>query len=56
MKRYAETGSPWHPPFSSLKYDIEILALIIHDSWLSSSILTHLIKPWPNLNLSRQAS
>ena len=44
MKRYAETESPWRAPFSRLKYDVVIPALIIKDSWLSSSILTHPIK------------
>ena len=55
IKRYAEIGSPWRSPFSRLKYDVVIPALLIQDSWLSSNIVTHLIKSGPNPNFLRQA-
>ena len=42
IKRYAETGSPWRAPFSKLKYDAVVLALIIKDSWLSSNTILEL--------------
>ena len=56
IKRYAETGSPWPAPFSRLKYEVAVPPLIIQDSWLSISILTYLIKSWPNPNFLGQAS
>ena len=56
IKRYAETGSIWRPPFPRLKYDVVTPTLIIEDSWLLSSILIHLIKSWLNPHFLRQAS
>ena len=56
IKRCAETGSSWRAPWTRLKYDIVNPALIIQDSWLLSSIVTHLIKSWLNPNFLRQAS
>ena len=31
MKRYAETGSPWRAPLSSLKYWVVVPPFMTHD-------------------------
>ena len=48
IKRYADIGSPWWAPLSSLKYLVVCPPFITHDSWLFSNILIQSMKLSPN--------